>query len=378
MGPLSGLRILELAGIGPGPLAAMLLGDMGAEVLRIERPAAGDPLMPLEPRHDVVSRGRRSLALDLKDPEHLAILLRLIDRADGLIEGFRPGVMERLGLGPEACLARNPRLVFGRITGFGQTGPLAQSAGHDLNYLSLTGALAAMGRPGSPPPPPLNLVADFGGGTMFLAFGMVCALLERERSGLGQVVDAAMVDGVATLSAMFFGLRAGGLWSDERGANLLDGGAPFYNTYETQDGRYVAVAALEAKFFAELAARIGLEPRFVAGQNDRALWPELRARLRDTFRGRTRAEWIALLEGKDCCVTGVLDFGEAPSHPHNAARGTFTNAGGTMQPAPAPRFSRSRTELRGPGAQAGDGPRVVLTDWGVCEAEIDRAFPAGV
>jgi alpha-methylacyl-CoA racemase len=234
-----------------------------------------------------------------------------------------------------------------------------------------------MGRPGSPPAPPLNLVADYGGGTMFLAFGMVCALLERERSGLGQVVDAAMVDGVAALSAMFFGLRAGGLWSDERGANLLDGGAPFYDTYETQDGRYVAVAALEAKFFAELAARVGLEPRFVAGQNDRALWPELRARLRDIFRGRTRAEWIELLEGTDCCVTGVLDFREAPSHPHNAARGTFIDVGGTMQPAPAPRFSRSRTKLRSAGAQADDGPRALLAQWGVPEAEIDRALPPG-
>ena len=379
MGPLSGLRILELAGIGPGPLAAMMLGDMGAEVVRIERPAAGDALMPLEPRHDVVSRGRRSLALDLKDPAHVAVLLRLVERADGLIEGFRPGVMERLGLGPEACLARNPRLVFGRITGFGQAGPLAQSAGHDLNYLSLTGALAAMGRPGSPPAPPLNLVADYGGGTMFLAFGMVCALLERERSGLGQVVDAAMVDGVAALSAMFFGLRAGGLWSDERGGNLLDGGAPYYDAYETRDGKYVAVGALEAKFFAELARRVGLEPRFVAGQRDRALWPELRIRLRDIFRSRTRAEWVELLEGTDCCVTGVLDFGEAPSHPHNAARGAFMDVGGTVQPAPAPRFSRSQPEpgAQSPGAQSDDGPRAVLADWGVPAAEIDRVLPAG-
>ncbi len=374
MGPLTGLRILEFAGIGPGPLAAMMLADMGAEVVRIERPAAGGALMPLEPRHDVVARGRRSVALDLKDPAHLAVLLRLIDRADGLIEGFRPGVMERLGLGPEVCLARNPRLVFGRITGFGQSGPLAESAGHDLNYLSLTGALAAMGRPGSPPPPPLNLVADYGGGTMFLAFGMVCALWERERSGVGQVVDAAMVDGVAALSALFFGLRAGGLWSDERGSNLLDGGAPFYDTYETRDGRYVAVAALEAKFFAELAQRLGLEPRFAAGQGDRALWPAMRAQLRDIFRSRTRAEWTALLEGTDCCVTGVLDFGEAPSHPHNVARGMFMDVGGTTQPAPAPRFSRSRTEPPASSAQPG-GPRAVLADWGIPEAEIDRVLP---
>jgi len=264
--------------------------------------------------------------------------------------------------------------VFGRITGFGQAGPLAQSAGHDLNYLSLTGALAAMGRPGSPPPPPLNLVADYGGGTMFLAFGMVCALLERERSGAGQVVDAAMVDGVAALSAMFFGLRAGGLWSDERGSNLLDGGAPFYDAYETQDGRYVAVAALEAKFFAELASRIGLEPRFVAGQRDRTLWPELRARLRDIFRSQTREQWVELLEGSDCCVTGVLDFGEAPSHPHNVARGTFVEAGGTMQPAPAPRFSRSHAEPPPLRIRPGDETRAVLVDWGVPESEIERVL----
>ncbi len=361
MGPLSGLRILELAGIGPGPHAAMMLGDMGAEVVRIDRPAAADGVLPLQPRHDVVSRGRRSVTLDLKDSGQLATLLRLVERADGLIEGFRPGVMERLGLGPDACLGRNPRLVYGRITGFGQSGPLAQAAGHDLNYLSLTGALQAMGRAGSPPPPPLNLVADYGGGAMFLAFGMVCALLERERSGAGQVVDAAMVDGVAALSAMFFGLRAGGLWSDTRGANLLDGGAPFYDTYETQDGRCVAVAALEAKFFAELAARIGLDARFVAGQRDRALWPELRTRLRDIFASRTRDEWVALLEGTDCCVTGVLSFGEAASHPHNAARETFVDVGGIAQPAPAPRFSRSRPD-RAPPRE--DGLQAVLADWG--------------
>jgi alpha-methylacyl-CoA racemase len=373
MGPLNGLRILELAGIGPGPHAAMLLGDMGAEVVRIERPEAGDSLLPLEPRHDVVSRGRRSVTLDLKHPAHLAVLLRLIERADGLIEGFRPGVMERLGLGPDVCLARNPRLVFGRITGFGQTGTLAHSAGHDLNYLSLTGALGAMGRPGSPPAPPLNLIADYGGGAMLLAFGMVCALLERQRSGVGQVVDAAMVDGVAALSAMFFGLRASGLWSNERGSNLLDGGAPFYDTYETRDGRYVAVAALEAKFFAELAGRIGLEPRFITGQRDRSLWPELRARLQDIFRSRTRQEWTDLLEGSDCCVTGVLDFGEAPSHPHNAARGVFTEVEGTIQPAPAPRFSRSQAE---PPRTRPGGLRAVLADWGVADAEIDETLAA--
>ncbi len=362
MGPLNGLRVLELAGIGPGPHAAMMLGDMGAELVRIDRPGAGDGLLSLKPQHDVVSRGRRSVALDLKDPAQVATLLRLVERADGLIEGFRPGVMERLGLGPDVCLDRNPRLVYGRITGFGQAGPLAQAAGHDLNYLSLTGALQAMGRPGSPPPPPLNLVADYGGGAMFLAFGMVCALLERERSGAGQVVDAAMVDGVAALSAMFFGLRAAGLWSDARGSNLLDGGAPFYDTYQTKDGRMVAVAALEAKFFAELAARIGLGHHFVAGQHDQALWPELRAQMRSIFNGKTRDEWVALLEGTDCCVTGVLSFGEAPSHPHNVARATFVDVDGTVQPAPAPRFSRSRPDVV---PSRTNGLQAVLADWGV-------------
>lgn len=367
-GPLSGVKIVEFAGIGPGPFCGMLLADMGADVVRVDRAGGGGRGAN---KFDVASRGKRSVALDLKDPKAIETVLLMLEKADALIEGFRPGVMERLGLGPDVCLARNPRLVFGRITGFGQTGTHAHSAGHDLNYLSLTGALGAMGRPGSPPAPPLNLIADYGGGAMLLAFGMVCALLERERSGVGQIVDAAMVDGVAALSAMFFGLRAGGLWSNERGSNLLDGGAPFYDTYETRDGRYVAVAALEAKFFAELAGRIGLEPRFVTGQRDRSLWPELRARLQDIFRTRTRQEWTDQLEGSDCCVTGVLDFGEAPSHPHNAARGVFTEVEGTIQPAPAPRFSRSQPEP--PRAQPG-GLQAVLADWGVPDAEIDAAL----
>ncbi|MBI0434459.1 CaiB/BaiF CoA-transferase family protein [Roseomonas sp. KE0001] len=347
-GPLAGLCVVEMAGIGPGPLAAMLLADLGAEVTRIDRPAPPARLMPLGPAEDMVGRGRREVALDLKSPTGVAAALDLIGGADALIEGFRPGVMERLGLGPEPCLARNPRLVYGRMTGWGQDGPLAQAAGHDLNYLSLTGLLAAIGRPGERPVPPLNLVADYGGGAMFLVMGLLAALLERERSGQGQVVDAAMTDGAAALATAFYGLRAAGRWSLARGDNLLDGGAPFYDTYETADGRHLAVACLEAPFFAEMARRIGLDARFVERQRDRAIWPEMRAEMTRIFLRRSRAEWVALLEGSDACVTGVLDMDEAPHHPHNRARGLFQDRLGHPCPAPAPRFSRT------PGRRAGE------------------------
>lgn len=362
-GPLSGLRILEMAGIGPGPLAAMLLADLGAEVVRIDRPVSPARQMPLRPEQDIVARNRRCIALDLKRPEGQAQALSLIERADGLIEGFRPGVMERLGLGPEACLARNRRLVYGRMTGWGQDGPLAQSAGHDLNYLSLTGVLAAIGRSGERPVPPLNMVADYGGGAMFLAFGMVCALLERERSGQGQVVDAAMTDGVAALAAGFFALRAAGHWSLERGGNLLDGGAPFYDTYETADGRHVAVACLEPAFFAEMARRIGLDEAFVERQRDRAAWPAMRAELARIFRARSRDEWVALLEGTDSCVTGVLDFYEAPRHPHHRARGVFLDTDGLAQPAPAPRFSRTPAATPRPASGSVESVAAILASW---------------
>lgn len=365
MGPLHGFRILELAGIGPGPLAAMLLADMGAEVVRVDRPGESANPVPFERRHDVVSRGRRSITLDLKRREDIERLLALAERADGMIEVFRPGVVERLGIGPDTVLARNPRLVYGRMTGFGQSGPLSQAAGHDLNYLSLTGALHAIGRAGDPPVPPLNLVADYGGGAMFLAFGMVAALLERERSGKGQVVDATMTDGAALLASMFFGFRASGRWSERRGENLLDGGAPFYDTYETADGKYVAVACLEPKFFAEMAGRLGLDRRFIERQSDRALWPELREQLTAIFRGKTRAEWVAELEGTDCCFTGVLTFDEAPRHPHNVARRMFVEVSGVTQPAPAPRFSRSEPETPRPAPEIGGDTAAVLRDWGV-------------
>ncbi|WP_245870200.1 CaiB/BaiF CoA transferase family protein [Teichococcus rhizosphaerae] len=360
-GPLAGLRVVEMAGIGPAPLAAMLLAGLGAEVVRLDRPAPPGRAMPMEARHDVVGRGRRAVALDLKSPEGVAQALDLIGAADLLIEGFRPGVMERLGLGPEPCLARNPRLVYGRMTGWGQDGPLARSAGHDINYLGLTGVLHAIGRPGGRPVPPLNMVADYGGGTMMLLFGLLSALWERERSGRGQVVDAAMTDGVAALASGFFGLRAAGHWSLERGANLLDGGAPYYDTYETADGRFLAVGCLEPAFFAEMARRTGLDPRFVEGQRDRALWPEMRAEMARLFRGRSRDEWAALLEGTDACVTPVLDWDEAPAHPHNATRGTMAREHGVTVPAPAPRFSRT------PGAAPGEAEaataEAVLRGW---------------
>ena len=356
-----------MAGIGPGPFAAMLLADLGAEVIEVRRPGEADAFSA--PRHlDGVARGRRTLTLDLKQAAGLDVLLRLIDRADGLIEGFRPGVMERLGAGPEACLARNPRLVYGRRTGFGQTGPLAQAAGHDLNYLSLTGALHAMGRAGAPPAPPLNLVADYGGGAMFLAFGMLAALLERQSSGRGQVVDAAMTDGAALLTAMFQSMRAAGLWGEARGANLLDGGAPFYDCYAAKDGKFVAVAALEPKFFAELTALVGLDPGFLPRQYDQAAWPSMRAQLTAIFAARTRDEWVAALEGRDACVTGVVTFAEAAAHPHNEARATYADVGGVTQPASAPRFSRAPAAP--PSAPAPPQAAAILADAGLGPDEI--------
>ena len=340
MGPLVGLRVIEIAGIGPAPLCAMLLADMGAEVIRVDREGETSPVLPIPPELDIVMRGRTRITLDLKLPAGLAALMALVERSDVLIEPFRPGVAERLGFGPEACAAVNPRLVYGRMTGWGQDGPLAQSAGHDIDYIALTGALAAIG-PKESPVPPLNLVGDYGGGTMFLAFGLLAALWERERSGRGQVVDAAMVDGAAVLSSVFYAMRAAGACRNERAANLLDGGAPFYATYRCADGRFVAVGALEPRFFAELARLIGLEDRFVASQYDRATWPEMRERMATIFAGRTRDDWAAALEGSDACAAGVLDWDEAPMHPHNAARQTFLRVGEAWHPAPAPRFSRS-------------------------------------
>lgn len=373
-GPLAGIRVIEMVGLGPCPFAAMMLADMGAEVIRIDRkPVAGapNPFPMLNTRFDVMARGRRSLALNLKQPAARETVLKLIEQADILIEGFRPGVMERLGLGPDACMARNARLVYGRITGWGQHGPLAQAAGHDLNYIALTGMLAAMGRAGEVPPVPLNLVGDFGGGGMMLAFGVLCAALEAKTSGKGQVVDAAMTDGAALLGAMVYGFKAHGSWSPERGANLLDGGAPFYDSYACQDGKFITVGAIEPQFYALMLQLAGIDdPQFNA-QMDRAQWPELKAKLAALFATRARAQWCELLEGTDVCFAPVLDMDEAPLHPHNAARATFVEIDGVTQPAPAPRFSRTAPGVaRGPSG-VGDDSEAVLRDWGWSEGEID-------
>jgi len=372
MGPLAGIRVVELAGIGPGPFAAMLLADLGAEVLRVDRPAASRPAWPT-----VLARGRRSVAVDLKHPDGPGVVLGLVGAADALVEGFRPGVAERLGIGPDPCLARNPRLVYGRVTGWGQDGPWRLAAGHDIDYVALAGALHPIGQAGGPPVPPLNLVGDFGGGGMLLALGVVAALLEASRSGRGQVVDAAMVDGAALLTTQFHELLAAGLWREERGANLLDGGAPFYGVYETADGRHLAVGALEPQFWAELLERLGLDAAELPAQLDRNGWPELRERLAALFRTRPRDEWCELLAGTDACVAPVLGLGEAPAHRHNRARGTFVDVGGVVQPAPAPRFSRTPPDPPQPPARAGEHTDQALADWGVAPEEVARLRGAG-
>ncbi len=381
-GPLQGLRVIELAAIGPVPLAGMLLADLGAEVQRIDRPAASGLGLDLPPERDVNARGRRSIALDLKQPAGRDAALRLITRADVLLEGHRPGVTEKLGLGPAHCHALNPGLVYGRMTGYGQTGPLAQAAGHDLNYIALTGVLHAIGPAGGKPVPPLNLVGDYGGGALYLAFGVMAALFERQRSGLGQVVDAAMVDGAASLASIFWGLQGGresqGGWLPERGQNLLDGGAPFYDTYETADGRHISLAALEPKFFAQLAAALGLDEAFVRGQHDRSLWPAMRAAIAAAVKQHSRAGWCQRLEGSDVCFAPVLSFDEAASHPHAVARDAFTAVGGLVQPAPAPRFSRTPAgPLRPPPALGADG-ETLLQEAGLSETEIAALRAAGV
>ena len=383
MGPLHGLRVIEMAGLGPGPFAAMMLADMGAEVVRIDRaPAARQPARHerrdrVDPRQYVMHRGRRSIAVDLKHSDATEVLLRLVERTDALIEGFRPGVMERLGVGPDECLARNPKLVYGRMTGWGQEGPLAQAAGHDINYIALAGALRNFVRPPDRPVAPLNLVGDFGGGGMLLAFGLLCAIHEASRSGRGQVVDAAMVDGTAVLTTMFHGLRAQGLWYDEPGTNWADSGAPYYEVFETADGEYVTVGALERPFYDELVERLGLDAEELPSRSDEENWPELKRRFAAVFRTRTRAEWCELLEGTDVCFAPVLSFAEAPEHPHNAARATFVEHGGVVQPAPAPRFQRTPAELSSPPPLPGEHTAAVLADWGFAGDEIDRLQSSG-
>jgi alpha-methylacyl-CoA racemase len=340
-GPLAGLRVVELAGIGPGPHACMLLADLGADVVRVERPVTVELVPGTAQAPDATLRGRQVVRADLRDPDDVARLLELVGVADVLVEGFRPGVAERLGLGPDACRSLNPRLVYARMTGWGQNGPLAHAAGHDLNYISLTGVLDNLGRPGERPVPPLNLVGDFGGGSMFLVVGVLAALWERERSGSGQVIDAAIVDGTSVLAQMMWALRGVGEWTDGRGVNILDGSTPFYDTYLCADGRFVAVGSIEPQFFAELLAGVGLDPADLPGQWDRARWPELRAALEAAFKARSRDEWDEVFVGTDACVTPVLTYDEALAHPHLTARGTYTRIDGIDQPSPAPRFSRT-------------------------------------
>ncbi|MYA67914.1 MAG: CoA transferase [Gammaproteobacteria bacterium] len=360
MGPLAGIRVIEMAGLGPGPFCAMMLSDLGAEVVRIDRlslKGKGD-------RANVLSRGRRSLALDLKSPAGAETALEMINRADALIEGFRPGVMERLGLGPEVCLERNPRLVYGRMTGWGQSGPLAKAAGHDINYISIGGALGAMGYADRPPAPPLNLIGDFGGGAMYLLCGILAALLERNHSGRGQVIDAAMTDGTASLLSAFYGLMAMGMWTTERHSNRLDGGAHFYGSYECADGKYISVGSLEPQFYALLLEKAGVEDPEFEQQYAQENWPTAREKLAAIFRTRSREQWCELMEGTDVCFAPVLDLAEAPVHPHNKARETFVEFEGVVQPAPAPRFSRTQGEIQSPAAMVGEHGEQVLADWG--------------
>ena len=372
MGPLSGLRVVEFEAIGPGPFAGMMLADMGADVLLLDRPGDSDLGIGRERRFDVMRRGRRSLVVDLKTQAGVAAALSVCERADALIEGFRPGVMERLGLGPDVLLARNPRLVYGRMTGWGQSGPLAERAGHDIDYIAIAGVLHAIGRAGQAPVPPLNLVGDFGGGGMLLAFGIACGVIEARASGRGQVVDAAMVDGAALLAAMFSGFLASGIWRETRGTNILDAGAPWYDTYETRDGKHVAVGAIEAKFYAELLARLGLDGSLAATQHDRRTWPALRAALAERFGEKTRDEWSAVFAGVDACVAPVLTFAESRAHPQVVARGGAIEIGGVAQPAPAPRFARTPGAATRPPPERGSGGAEALADWGFDAEEIAR------
>ncbi len=361
MGPLKGLKIIEVSAIGPGPYCGMMLADMGADVVCIDR--AIPPI--LVPATDCTRRGKRSIVLDLKSERGRDLFLRLLERADAVFEGFRPGVMENLGLGPAECMAVNPRLVYGRMTGWGQTGPLSQAAGHDINYISLTGLLHAIGRSGEKPVPPLNVAGDFGGGAMFLAFGMVCALLETQKSAKGQVIDAAMTDGSALLMALIHSLKAQGMWTNERGSNMLDGGAHYYDVYETSDGKYVSIGSIEPRFYALLIEKVGLDAAEFSDQHDPQRWPDLKIKLEAVFKSRSRQEWCELMEGTDVCFAPVLDINEAPLHPHNIERGTYIEVGGMTQPAPAPRFSRTQPEVVSAPHEPGLDLETVLNDWNI-------------
>ncbi|MBB4866768.1 alpha-methylacyl-CoA racemase [Pseudomonas nitritireducens] len=380
MGVLSGIRVLEFEAIGPAPFATMLLADMGADVIRIDRPLAHGDLGPKMdgPKVDITGRGRRSVTLDLKQADAAAVALELIEQADVLIEGFRPGTLERLGLGPEPALARNPRLVYGRMTGWGQHGPLAQRAGHDINYIALSGVLSGIGPVAGRPVPPLNLVGDYGGGGMLLALGVLAALVRVQRGGAGQVVDAAMAEGAAQLGSVIWGLLASGNWREERGSNLLDGGAPWYDTYRTLDGGYLAIGPVESRFYAELLERLGLDPAQLPAQHDRQGWPRLREAFIRAFLQRTREQWCEIFEGSDACVAPVLGFAEAAEHPHAQARGSFMEVGGVVQPAPAPRFLGTPSAVPQPAPARGQGGEAALRDWGLSEAGIQRLRQAGL
>ena len=370
-GPLSGYRIVEIAGIGPGPFAAMMLADMGAEVIRVDRAQSVRGPAPEAPFFDLLQRGRKNIAIDLKNPQGVETLLQLIEKADAVIEGFRPGVMERLGIGPDVCLARNPKLVFGRMTGWGQEGMYGQAAGHDINYISLAGALAHFARPGETPLPPLNMVGDFGGGGMFLAYGVVCALLEAQKSGKGQVVDTAMVDGAAVLMTMFWAFKSIGMHDENNpGTNLLDTGAHFYDAYRCKDDKFISIGSIEPQFYAELLRLTGLDadPEF-ASHMDRTKWSSLKPKVTAVFATKTQAEWCAIMEATDVCFAPVLTMSEADQHPHNKERNTFVESHGVMQPAPAPRFSRTKTSLDQPPAHPGQHTSEVLTAWGVGDVE---------
>jgi alpha-methylacyl-CoA racemase len=377
MGPLSGVKMVEFGGIGPPPMCGMLLADMGADILRIDRTQPSGLGLPVPARYAVMDRSRRSVAIDLKKPEGVEAVMRLLEQADGLIEGFRPGVMERLGLGPEAVWAHNSRLVFGRVTGWGQSGPLSHAAGHDINYISLIGATHAIGRRGQLPTPPLNLVGDFGGGALYLALGIVAALYEAKQSGRGQVVDAAMTDGAASLMASAYGMYASGLTNNRRGENIVDSGAHFYDVYETADGKFISIAAIEAKFYAELLQRLGMQDEDVPPQMDREGWPATKERFTKLFRTKTREEWCEILEGTDVCFGPVLDFDEAPEHPHNRARETFIEIDGVVQPAPAPRFSRTPSAVQRPPSEPGADTEEGLLAWGFSQTDLNRLRTAG-
>ena len=367
-GPLVGVKVVEFAGIGPGPFCGMLLADLGADVVRIDRAESVGRSAP-----DIMNRGKRSVAVDLKKPEGVEAALSLIERADALIEGFRPGVMERLGVGPDVALKRNPRIVYGRMTGWGQTGPWSTMAGHDIDYIALTGALHTMGRAGEPPAPPLNLVGDYGGGALYLAFGLLAGVIEAKSSGKGQVIDCAMIDGAASLMTMFYGMKAAGIWNANRDDNLLDGGAHFYDTYECADGQWLAVGAIEPQFHALLVKGLGLAADVFPAQMSRGEWPAYTKCVAEIVKTKTRDEWMKVFDGSDACVAPVLSMDEAPKHPHNAERKTFVEAFGTVQPGPAPRFSRTTGAINGTPAMPGKQSEDVLKGWGI-EAERAAGF----